>query len=499
MKSLRVGVADLSSKLNQGVNDHVLSIADARHVQLQRHMDEPRRAVVDWSRSAHLIDGEGIRAASSRASVTDDNSSNAAASLNQTSTTNLELGLADWTNLVRGVPRQLASSPAAVAERAPTEAQVRGNGLGLKQERSDWTRASRNNSSTEISWTDFISRTSSVNGLYDAARERGRSPSAGTKAECGCATEAATRAAKNSQTNKKCGCRDPSGDASDSKSAECDCSGNEKTDATKCHCQGPREAAAWGPERTRNVVRSGTGYALLNSEQLANTDFERREQSVTPLPANSLQFDWHGARIPTYAPTGGVASAVVDYRDLGIPLPCPFGFTSCGHHLGCKDLMTDRDNCGACGFGCFLTQSCIKGDCGCPFGENRCGDFCCGNKACDAAGTGCGIECVSPRTACGKFCVNKTFDPKNCGWCGNACGSDEMCCTGTCVKQDRYNCRSCGTTCEPPLVCHPDGCYGCVGNSTPCAWAAECCSGKCGVYELKDGHRPFGDAPRCLD
>jgi len=41
-------------------------------------------------------------------------------------------------------------------------------------------------------------------------------------------------------------------------------------------------------------------------------------------------------------------------------------------------------------------------------------------------------SCPSPKTTCGASCVDTTTDGNNCGSCGQACGSDRICCGGSC-------------------------------------------------------------------
>ncbi len=60
--------------------------------------------------------------------------------------------------------------------------------------------------------------------------------------------------------------------------------------------------------------------------------------------------------------------------------------------------------------------------------------------------------CRSPNARCGKgknsICTDLSSDEANCGACGNACGTGQMCCNGTCVDpSDRCNCGACGNTC----------------------------------------------------
>lgn len=86
---------------------------------------------------------------------------------------------------------------------------------------------------------------------------------------------------------------------------------------------------------------------------------------------------------------------------------CDVGLTQCG--AGCVDLTTDRDHCGACGYGC--EHGCVAGTCECPAGE----------ALCDPAPGGGRSRCVEVAS-----------EATGCGACGVACLSDAGCNAGVC-------------------------------------------------------------------
>jgi hypothetical protein len=134
---------------------------------------------------------------------------------------------------------------------------------------------------------------------------------------------------------------------------------------------------------------------------------------------------------------------------------CPAGFTTCpSSRFPCDvNLKADRDNCGACGFACPVSDAvevyeCIDGRCvlqcgadlkqdcdgivdnGCETvvrDDENCGA--CGNKCLDPAKPcvrrgvandyGCG--CIGNMVPCRGACKDVSFDDGNCGACGNAC------------------------------------------------------------------------------
>lgn len=81
---------------------------------------------------------------------------------------------------------------------------------------------------------------------------------------------------------------------------------------------------------------------------------------------------------------------------------------------GCKDLVTDPANCGACGNTCMT------------------GSYCMG-AMCTAVPPPPPPMCPMPLTLCGMNCFDLSMDPLNCGMCGNVCPANKPTCTlGSC-------------------------------------------------------------------
>jgi hypothetical protein len=140
---------------------------------------------------------------------------------------------------------------------------------------------------------------------------------------------------------------------------------------------------------------------------------------------------------------------------------CPQGQAACGS--SCTALLTDVNNCGACGVSCGFGGTCSAGRCTCASGTATCGGSCvdlasdpanCGScgRACtgaapycssSAGATGCATSCAAGQTACGHACVDLAADPFHCGACGRFCGSNEKCIDQQCMA-DLY--LACGDT-----------------------------------------------------
>ncbi len=163
---------------------------------------------------------------------------------------------------------------------------------------------------------------------------------------------------------------------------------------------------------------------------------------------------------------------------------------TCG--TACVDLAVDRLNCGSCGNACKAGEVCSGGSCqlqcggttpqlcngGCVNAQNNaqtCGTTC---ANCEAT-TGRGSVCLngtctcsvgaSPRT-CGTVCVDLAFDRQNCGACGNACKTGEVCSEGTCQIE-------CGGT--TPQLCN-GGCVNAQSNAQACGTTCANCEATTG-------------------
>ncbi len=134
---------------------------------------------------------------------------------------------------------------------------------------------------------------------------------------------------------------------------------------------------------------------------------------------------------------------------------CPSGQSLCG--TSCVNLATDSQNCGSCSNACGTGKVCALGTCSssCPESLTNCSGSCV-NLAADAKNCGtCGTTCPSDKplcsdgksgkqcvatcdsssmfpTKCDTACVNLSNDPLNCGKCGTACESGQVCSAGTC-------------------------------------------------------------------
>jgi hypothetical protein len=159
----------------------------------------------------------------------------------------------------------------------------------------------------------------------------------------------------------------------------------------------------------------------------------------------------------------------------------------------CVDLDTNRDHCGQCGKGCAYGEVCSGGTCQLQCGgktPQRCADACVNAQtnpaACGAAciqcdtSTGMGSVCqagtcvcatgANPVT-CAGLCVDADVDVRNCGNCGHACASGEVCHGGVCQLQ-------CGGT--TPDLC-TGGCVNAKNNPHACGSACQDCDGVTGL------------------
>ena len=80
--------------------------------------------------------------------------------------------------------------------------------------------------------------------------------------------------------------------------------------------------------------------------------------------------------------------------------------------------------------------------------------------------TGCGDGVVAScaRVACASECVDVLTDPRNCGACGIACPSDNVCSLGRC-----------STSCAVGLTVCPAGCFNVSIDPANCGRCARLC------------------------
>jgi len=186
------------------------------------------------------------------------------------------------------------------------------------------------------------------------------------------------------------------------------------------------------------------------------------------------------------ASTADDESALISYCPS---LKCTNNTTTCpGSQFPCDvDLMTDVQNCGACGVSCnygaqFGPSLCSNGHCvlTCQLGRADCNgdveDGCEVTLGTDENCSTCGDACTDP----GKPCVQLNYAAAEyqCGCPADTtpCSSDSTCRD---LRSDDKNCSACGHACDPdgPAGAPPirNGYYGCR-------------SGQCGQAKCNDNY-----------
>ncbi len=180
-------------------------------------------------------------------------------------------------------------------------------------------------------------------------------------------------------------------------------------------------------------------------------------------------------------PSGDGAASLPDASQAMCPTSaCPPGRATCADHpFPCEvDVLSDNAHCGACGQECptypggHATTNCVDGACvfQCTVDPAR-GAFANCNGLLED-----GCE------------VNLSTDKNNCGACGSACPSDQVCDHGQCVCGIANSCGTCGNVCPPPtgLPTLPrswHATYGCRGgqcNQPTCSYGYDDCNGDLG-------------------
>lgn len=159
----------------------------------------------------------------------------------------------------------------------------------------------------------------------------------------------------------------------------------------------------------------------------------------------------------------------------------------------CADWDATRP---AAGSGCTCAPSCSGKTCG----DNGCGGSCgsCGaGLSCSAAGAcvATGPTCTAPQQDCGGACVDVQSSATNCGACGKACKTGELCTAGACkaggcaagltqcgtgcvdTQRDPSNCGGCGSVCSG--TCTAGQCFAADGGPLPVEGGSSGSDGGC--------------------
>ncbi len=150
---------------------------------------------------------------------------------------------------------------------------------------------------------------------------------------------------------------------------------------------------------------------------------------------------------------------------------CGAGTTAC--NASCVNTLTDAKNCGTCGTVCPGGEVCSAGTCGvsCGAGLTQCAPA---GTSSDAGADG-GVS----------ICIDMLTDRQNCGGCGIACASGQVCSEGTCAATCQPGLVDCNQSCVDPKTSgqHCGATAGCgadAGSSgTVCPSGQVCTDGTC--------------------
>ncbi|AKU97410.1 Tryptophan synthase alpha chain [Labilithrix luteola] len=217
---------------------------------------------------------------------------------------------------------------------------------------------------------------------------------------------------------------------------------------------------------------------------------QRAELAYEPSEDAGPSFTGGDAEVDP-ACDGGTCPDSAPAQKLCIATECPAGYDTCPAKFGATyrcgtNLMTDQDNCGACGNVCPSFQPirmitrCVQGgcilECYSPLRPTPTGNAPTEYHDCnDLLDDGCESDVL--------------LDPKNCGACGNACAPGQSChegkcgcpngltdCDGSCVdlQNNDDNCGRCGDICPRT----DDSCADAPRNTH-----FGCREGKCGALK----------------
>jgi hypothetical protein len=341
-----------------------------------------------------------------------------------------------------------------------------------------------------------------------------------------------------------------------------DCDGSQ---ATGCEIDPRGDVDNCGDCRIRCRPANATGRCVSMSCEIASCNTNYRDcnggysDGCEILLGDNSNCQSCGDRCT--APTN--ASPMCNFSGSGCGWSCNSNFGDCTSGTGCEtDLRTSTSHCGACSVGCGASESCsgsrcrCSGDTGgvgggpaCTGSQTCCSGVGCRNlgsttQHCGACGVACGPGegCSSGRCTCsgdtgsvggGQVCTggtpdccsggctNTQNDSSNCGGCGVSCGPGETCSSGRCVcgpdtggvgtgrictssqtccssgcestSSDRNHCGGCGIVCGTGETCSSGRCncngdLGGAGAGPSCTGALECCSTGCENLSNSESH-----------
>ncbi|TNE46499.1 MAG: hypothetical protein EP343_23110 [Deltaproteobacteria bacterium] len=154
----------------------------------------------------------------------------------------------------------------------------------------------------------------------------------------------------------------------------------------------------------------------------------------------------------------------VDFVSSTFSTRCSSAFQSCDGYCIPKDSFL---HCGRCDLRCKPGEECC---------QEKCRKIVPVERQC----TSCEIVCQPGESCCKdlKRCVDLQIDEQNCGACGRACASDQICCQGICIRNGHSNCGKCGRSCNSNEFCCENACVSPFSNRNHCGQCGDSCPDK---------------------